>query len=40
MPVVGALVKVDEAKGKVIEINPLLEQVRIEFNDKTIKDMS
>lgn len=37
MPVVGALVKVDEAKGKVIEVNPLLEQVRIEFNDKTIK---
>lgn len=37
MPVVGALVKVDEVKGKVIEVNPLLEQVRIEFNDKTIK---
>lgn len=37
MPVVGALVKVNECKGKVIEINPLLEQVRIEFNDKTIK---
>ena len=37
MPVVGALVKVDEATGKVIEVNPLLEQVRIEFNDKTIK---
>lgn len=37
MPVVGALVKVEENKGKVIEINPLLEQVKIEFNDKTIK---
>ena len=37
MPVVGALVKVDDLKGKVIEVNPLLEQVRIEFNDKTIK---
>ena len=37
MPVVGALVKVEEVKGKVIEINPLLEQVRVEFNDKTIK---
>ncbi len=37
MPVVGSLVKVNESKGKVIEINPLLEQVRIEFNDKTIK---
>lgn len=37
MPVVGSLVKVEELKGKVIEINPLLEQVRIEFNDKTIK---
>ena len=37
MPVVGALVKVDDVKGKVIEVNPLLEQLRIEFNDKTIK---
>ena len=37
MPVVGSLVKVNESKGKVIEINPLLEQVRVEFNDKTIK---
>ena len=37
MPVVGALGKVDESKGKIIEVNPLLEQVRIEFNDKTIK---
>ncbi|MCR8745998.1 PSP1 domain-containing protein [Romboutsia lituseburensis] len=37
MPVVGAIVKVEEGKGKVIEINPLLEQVRVEFNDKTIK---
>ena len=37
MPVVGALVKVDESKGKIIEVNPLLERVRIEFNDKTIK---
>ena len=30
-------VKLDNQKGKVIEINPLLEQVRIEFNYKTIK---
>ncbi|MBU5336348.1 PSP1 domain-containing protein [Intestinibacter bartlettii] len=37
MPVVGSIVKVDNQKGKVIEINPLLEQIRIEFNDKTIK---
>ncbi len=37
MPVVGSLVKVDDLKGKVIEVNPLLEQLRIEFNDKTIK---
>lgn len=37
MPVVGSVVKVEEGKGKVIEINPLLEQVRVEFNDKTIK---
>jgi len=37
MPVVGSLVKVEDVKGKVTEINPLLEQVRVEFNDKTIK---
>ena len=37
MPVVGSLVKVNDLKGKVIEINPLLEQIKIEFNDKTIK---
>ena len=36
MPVVGSIVKVDNQKGKVIEINPLLEQMKIEFNDKTI----
>ena len=37
MPVVGRVVKVENQKGKVIEINPLLEQIKIEFNDKTIK---
>lgn len=37
MPVVGSVVKVENQKGKVIEINPLLEQMKIEFNDKTIK---
>ncbi len=37
MPSVGALVKVEDGKGRVIEINPLLEQVKVEFNDKTIK---
>ena len=37
VPPVGAIVKVDGNKGKVIEINPLLEQAKIEFNDKTIK---
>lgn len=37
VPPVGALVKVDNNKGKVIETNPLLEQVKVEFNDKTIK---
>ena len=37
MPVVGSIVKVENQKGKVIEINPLLEQIKIEFNDKTIK---
>ncbi|MGL5752018.1 MAG: stage 0 sporulation protein, partial [Paraclostridium sp.] len=29
--------KVEDGKGKVIEINPLLEQVKIEFSDKNIK---
>ena len=37
MPSVGDLVKVSGNKGKVIEVNPLLEQAKIEFNDKTIK---
>ena len=37
VPPVGAIVKVDDNKGKVIETNPLLEQVKVEFNDKTIK---
>ena len=31
MPVVGSVVKVENQKGKVIEINPLLEQLKIEF---------
>ena len=37
VPPVGAIVKVDSKKGKVIETNPLLEQVKVEFNDKTIR---
>ena len=37
VPPVGAIVKVDGNKGKVIETNPLLEQAKIEINDKTIK---
>ena len=37
VPPVGAIVKVDGNKGKVTETNPLLEQAKIEFNDKTIK---
>lgn len=37
VPPVGAIVKVDGNKGKVIETNPLLEQVKVEFNDKTIR---
>ena len=37
VPPVGAIGKVDGNKGKVIETNPLLEQAKIEFNDKTIK---
>ena len=37
VPPVGAIVKVDSNKGKVIETNPLLEQVKVEFNDKTIR---
>ena len=34
VPPVGAIVQVD---SKVIETNPLLEQVKVEFNDKTIR---
>ena len=37
VPPVGAIVKVDSNKGKVIETNPLPEQVKVEFNDKTIR---
>ena len=37
VPPVGAIVKVDSNKGKVIETNPLLEQVKVEFNDKTLR---
>jgi len=37
VPPVGSIVKVDGIKGKVIETNPLLEQAKVEFNDKTIR---
>lgn len=37
MPGVGSLVLTEDGKGKVIEINAILEQIRVEFNDKTIK---
>ncbi len=37
LPVVGALVKTDDGKGRVREINPLLEQIKVEFSDNTIK---
>lgn len=37
VPPVGAIVKVEGNKGRVIETNPLLEQAKVEFNDKTIK---
>ncbi|MGL5348321.1 MAG: PSP1 domain-containing protein [Peptostreptococcaceae bacterium] len=37
LPVVGAIVKTGDGKGKVIEVNALLEQIKVEFNDKTIK---
>lgn len=37
VPPVGAIVKVDGNKGKIIETNPLLEQAKVEFNDKTIR---
>ena len=36
MPNVGDLVKVGNNKGKIIEVNPLLEQAKVELNDKTI----
>lgn len=37
IPPVGAIVKVDGNKGRIIETNPLLEQAKVEFNDKTIR---
>lgn len=37
VPPVGSIVKVEGNKGRVIETNPLLEQAKVEFNDKTIR---
>ena len=37
LPVVGSLVKTQEGKAKVVEVNPLLEQIRVEYQDKTTK---
>ncbi|WP_373600364.1 PSP1 domain-containing protein [Paraclostridium bifermentans] len=37
MPNVGSIVQSPDGKGKVIEINPLLEQAKVELNDKNIK---
>lgn len=37
LPIVGSIVKTEDGKGKVIEVNTLLEQIKVEFNDKTIK---
>ena len=37
MPTVGSVVQVPDGKGKVIEINPLLEQAKVELQDKNIK---
>ena len=37
LPVVGSLVKTQEGKAKVVEVNPLLEQLRVEYQDKTTK---
>ncbi|MDR0879601.1 MAG: stage 0 sporulation family protein [Clostridioides sp.] len=37
LPVVGSLVQTDDGKGKVTEINPLLEQIKVEYHDKTVR---
>lgn len=37
MPTVGSIVQVPDGKGKVIEINPLLEQAKVELQDKNVK---
>lgn len=37
LPIVGSLVKTEDGKGKVVEVNPLLEQVKVEYQDKTVK---
>lgn len=37
MPTVGSIVQSPDGKGKVIEINPLLEQIKVELQDKNIK---
>ncbi len=37
LPLVGSLVKTADGKAKVVEVNPLLEQVKVEYQDKTVK---
>ncbi len=37
IPAVGSIVQSPDGKGRVIEINPLLEQVKVELQDKNIK---
>ena len=37
LPSVGALVQTPDGKAKVMDINPLLGQIRVEFQDKTAK---
>ena len=37
LPSVGSLVQTPDGKAKVMDISPLLEQVRVEFQDKTVK---
>ena len=37
MPVLRSVLKLQNQKRKLKEINPILEQIKIEFNDITIK---
>jgi cell fate regulator YaaT (PSP1 superfamily) len=37
MPLVGSLVETEDGNGKVVEVNPLIDAIRVELQNKTVK---